>query len=47
MEEERPAFPSAEGHGRCTTGGCGGDVYIVTWLEDKSQKGTLRYDIEE
>ena len=40
-------FPGAEGHGRYTTGGRGGDVYIVTSLEDKLQNGTLRYGIEK
>lgn len=41
------AFPGAEGHGRETTGGRGGDVYVVTSLADDGSKGTLRYGIEK
>lgn len=45
LPETRYAFPGAYGAGRYTTGGAGGDVYIVTSLEDndKTTQGTLRY----
>lgn len=44
---ELAAFPGAEGHGRETTGGRGGEVYVVTSLEDDGSKGTLRYGVEQ
>lgn len=46
------AFPGAEGGGRFTNGGRGGEIYRVTTLEDYAQnetpvEGSLRYGIEK
>ncbi len=40
-----PAFPGAEGYGKYTPGGRGGEVFIVTSLEDNGP-GTLREAVE-
>lgn len=50
---EIPAFPGAEGGGKYTTGGRGGEVYIVTTLEDYDPEteepieGSLRDAVSE
>ncbi len=44
---ETKAFPTAEGYGRFTRGGRGGQVIYVTTLEDSDAPGTLRYALEK
>ena len=45
--ESAPAFPGAEGHGRYTQGGRGGEVYHVTKLTDDGTEGTFRKACEK
>lgn len=41
------AFPHAEGGGKYTEGGRGGDVYYVTSLADDGGSGTFRYAVSQ
>ncbi len=47
MAESPIAFPGAEGFGRYTTGGRGGDVYHVTSLADDGSTGTFRWAVNK
>jgi hypothetical protein len=42
-----PSFPGAEGYGKYTTGGRGGQVYYVTTIEDVTTAGSFRYAINQ
>ena len=42
-----PAFPTAEGFGKYTSGGRGGKVVKVTSLEDNESAGTLRWAFKQ
>lgn len=46
-DSEQIAFPGAEGGGRKTTGGRGGQVIYVTTLEDNNSKGSLRWALTQ
>jgi len=45
--ENRLAFPTAEGAGRYTWGGRGGQVLVVNRLDDDSNPGSLRWAVEQ
>lgn len=47
VKAQTPAFPSAEGAGKFTTGGRGGKVLYVTSLEDNDSVGTLRWAVKK
>ena len=42
-----PAFPGADGAGKYTTGGAGGQVLVVNSLKDDGSEGTLRWAIRK
>ena len=42
-----PAFPGADGAGKYTTGGAGGEVLVVNSLKDDGTEGTLRWALRK
>lgn len=45
LRDTVPTFPGALGGAQYITGGAGGDVYVVTSLDDEPFEGTLRYAV--
>ncbi len=47
QNNQAPAFPGAEGHGKYTSGGRGGQVIYVTNLSDINAPGSFRYAVNQ